>query len=122
MTDRVTAEERGPDLQEPGSLEDLYVRTVPGAVRLASLLLGDPELARDIAQEAFLRVAGRFRHLRVPDAFEAYLRRTVINMCTSHHRRSRVEREYLARHRPVTRRWSRQTLASAIGFEPRSAP
>jgi DNA-directed RNA polymerase specialized sigma24 family protein len=37
---------------------------------LAFLITSDRELSRDIAQEAFVRVAGRFRHLRVPDAFD----------------------------------------------------
>jgi RNA polymerase sigma factor (sigma-70 family) len=48
-------------------------------------------------QEAFVRVVGRFRHLRVPDAFEAYLRRTIVNLNTSQLRRRRLERAYLER-------------------------
>jgi RNA polymerase sigma-70 factor (sigma-E family) len=78
-------------------LGELYERYAPAAVRLAFLLTGDRERSRDIAQDAFVRVAGRFRHLRFPDAFDAYLRRTVVNLCTSHFRRERVEREYLVR-------------------------
>lgn len=53
-----------------GGLEDLYERHAPAAVRLALLITSDRELSRDIAQEAFVRGAGRFRHLRVPDAFD----------------------------------------------------
>jgi RNA polymerase sigma factor (sigma-70 family) len=83
----------------PGGLEDLYVRHAGAAVRLAFLLTGDPELAQDLAQDAFVRVAGRFRHLRQPDAFEPYLRRAVINLCASHYRRSRVARAYVERQR-----------------------
>ena len=82
-----------------GSLEDLYVRHAPEAVRLAFLLTSDAALAEDITQEAFIRVAGRFQHLRSPGAFDAYLRRTVVNLCMSHHRRRRVERTYLERER-----------------------
>lgn len=78
-------------------LEDLYERHAAGAVRLAFLITGDRERSRDIAQEAFARVAGRFRHLRFPDAFDAYLRRTVVNLCASRLRHERVEREYLER-------------------------
>ncbi len=48
-------------------------------------------------QEAFVRVAGRFRHLRVPDAFDAYLRRTIVNLSTSQLRRTKLERAYVAR-------------------------
>jgi RNA polymerase sigma factor (sigma-70 family) len=49
-------------------------------------------------QEAFARVAGRFRHLRMPDAFDAYLRRSVVNLFTSQLRRAKLERAYVARH------------------------
>ena len=76
-------------------LDDLYVRHTPGAVRLAALITGDQDLAQDIAHDAFLRSVGRFRHLRQPDAFEAYLRRAVVNACTSHFRRRKVEATYL---------------------------
>jgi RNA polymerase sigma factor (sigma-70 family) len=80
---------------EPHGLAELYERNAPGAVRLAYLITSDPELAQDIAQEAFVRVAGRFRHLRVPEAFDAYLRRTVVNLCNSHFRHERVARAAL---------------------------
>jgi len=76
-------------------LEELYARHLPEAQRLAYLLVGNVHLAEDIAQEAFVRLAGRFRHLRNPDAFGAYLRRTVVNLCRGHFRRARVERSYL---------------------------
>jgi len=81
----------------PGSLEDHYVRHAPEAVRLAYLLTGDASLAEDLAHEAFIKVAGRFQHLRNPEAFAAYLRKTVVNLSMSHHRRKRVERNHLAR-------------------------
>ncbi len=82
----------------PGRLEDLYVRNAPGALRLAYFLTGNRELAEDLMQEAFVRVAGRFRHLRMPDAFDAYLRRTIVNLFTSQLRRAKLERAYVARH------------------------
>src|SRR6266581_274 len=47
---------------DPGGLSALYVRCMPEAVGLAYLLTGDEELARDIADEAFVRGAGRFEH------------------------------------------------------------
>lgn len=89
--------EPGPDLPSPGSLEDLYVRHAPDAIRLAYLLTNDGPLAEDLTQEAFIKVTGRFGHLRDPDAFSAYLRRTVVNLAMSHHRRKRVERDHLAK-------------------------
>jgi len=78
-----------------GRLAELYARHLGGAVGLAYLLTGDRHLAEDLAQEAFVRLAGRFGHLRNPDAFEPYLRRTVVNLFTSHLRRRRLERAYL---------------------------
>jgi RNA polymerase sigma-70 factor (sigma-E family) len=73
-------------------LEELYVRHAPAALRLAYFLTGDRDLAQDLVQDAFVRVAGGFQHLRVPDAFDAYLRRTIVNLFTSDLRRKRLER------------------------------
>jgi RNA polymerase sigma-70 factor (sigma-E family) len=82
---------------EGGRLGELYARHAPGAVRLAYLLTGDHALAEDLVQEAFVRLYGRFRDLRDPEAFAAYLRATVVNLARSHFRRRRVERAYLQR-------------------------
>ena len=82
-------------VEHRADLDDLYVRHMPGAIRVAALITGDADLAQDIAQDAFLRSVGRFRHLRQPEAFEAYLRRAVVNACTSHFRRRKVEAVYL---------------------------
>lgn len=87
------------DGRKPRSLEELYVRHTPDAARLAFLLTHDAALAEDIAQEAFVRVAGRFQHLRSVGAFDAYLRRTVVNLCLSHHRKQRHARAYIERQR-----------------------
>jgi RNA polymerase sigma-70 factor (sigma-E family) len=78
-------------------LDELYVRHAPAALRTAYFLTGDPDLAEDLVQDAFVRVAGRFRHLRAPEAFDAYLRRTIVNLFTSHLRRLRLERAELKR-------------------------
>jgi RNA polymerase sigma-70 factor (sigma-E family) len=96
MDDREVVEAAQP---RPRSLEDLYARHLPEATRLAFLLTRDAATAEDLAQEAFIRVAGRLRHLRTPDAFSAYLRRTVVNLCISHHRREKVARAYAERER-----------------------
>jgi RNA polymerase sigma-70 factor (sigma-E family) len=82
---------------EGGRLGELYARHAPDAVRLAYLLTGDRALAQDLVQEAFVRLFARFRDLRDPAAFPAYLRATVVNLARSHFRRRRVERAYLAR-------------------------
>jgi RNA polymerase sigma-70 factor (sigma-E family) len=84
------------------SLADLYERTAPGAVRLAYLLTGDRSVAEDITQDAFVRVSGHLAHLRVGGAFDAYLRRAVVNLAKNHFRRKAVERAFLERERPTT--------------------
>lgn len=80
---------------ERGRLEMLYAAHAPGAARLAYLLTGDRALAEDLVQEAFVRMFGRFRDLRQPEAFGAYLRKTVVNLSRAHLRRRGVERSYL---------------------------
>jgi RNA polymerase sigma-70 factor (sigma-E family) len=80
---------------ERSPLGDLYVRLAPEGIRLAFLLTGDRALAEDLVQEAFARLVGRVGHLRHQDAFGAYLRRTIVNLATSHFRRRRHERAYL---------------------------
>jgi len=82
-----------------GRLEDLFVRHAPAAGRFAYLLTADHGEAEDLVQEAFVRVVGRFGHLRVPGAFHVYLRRTIVNLHASKLRRKRVERAYLNRER-----------------------
>jgi RNA polymerase sigma-70 factor (sigma-E family) len=80
-------------------LEELYVRHCPSALSTAYFLTGDADLAEDLVQEAFLRVAGRFGHLRTPDAFGTYLRRTIVNLYTSQLRRRALERRWMDRQR-----------------------
>jgi RNA polymerase sigma factor (sigma-70 family) len=77
-------------------LADLYRAESANAVRLAYLLTGQRQLAEDLAQEAFLRVASRLRSVH-PDAFAAYLRQTVVNLVRSHQRHARVQRKYADR-------------------------
>src|SRR5438876_817019 len=85
------------DASPRGRLGELYARHAPDAARLAYLLTGDRALAEDLVQEAFVRMFGRYRDLRNPDAFAAYLRKTVVNLSRSHFRRLRVERTYVQR-------------------------
>jgi hypothetical protein len=79
-------------------LADVYARHAPEGIRLAYLLTGDRALAEDLVQEAFLRFVGRLHFVRNPDAFEGYLRRTIVNLSKNHFRHRAVERSYLARH------------------------
>ncbi len=80
-----------------GSLSELYVAYAPDGIRLAFLLTGDRALAEDLVQDAFVRLVGRLQHLREPNAFWTYLRRTIVNLATSHFRHRRVERAYVER-------------------------
>jgi RNA polymerase sigma-70 factor (sigma-E family) len=95
----VTSPDETGQAPSAGRLEDLYLRNAPGALRLAYFLCGDREAAQDLVQDAFVRVVGRFAYLRTPDAFDAYLRRTVVNLFTSQLRRRRLERAHLAHER-----------------------
>jgi RNA polymerase sigma factor (sigma-70 family) len=78
-------------------LESLYLQHAPSALRFAYFLSGDRETASDLVQDAFVRVAGRFRYLRQPDGFDAYLRRTIANLNASRLRRLKLQRSSLAR-------------------------
>lgn len=78
-------------------LAEMFERSAPAGFRLAYLLTGDRALAEDLVQEAFLRFVGRLQHLRDPVAFDAYLRRTIVNLSKDVFRRRTVERSYLER-------------------------
>jgi RNA polymerase sigma factor (sigma-70 family) len=71
-------------------LEQLYRDQYAASVRLARLLVGDHHRAEELAQEAFVRVAGKVAEAETPSA---YLRTTLVNLCRDHGRRRRtVER------------------------------
>jgi RNA polymerase sigma-70 factor (sigma-E family) len=99
VTEAVTEADAAPAEGVGGRLGALFLRHGDGAVRLAYLLTGDRSLAEDLVQDAFVKLAGRLAHLRDPEAFDAYLRRTVVNLANSHWRRKRLERAYLERQR-----------------------
>jgi RNA polymerase sigma-70 factor (sigma-E family) len=108
----------GITMTEPtGRLADLYVRHVPAANRLAYLLTGDRGQAEDLVHDAFVRCVGRFGHLRAHEAFDAYLRRTIVNLHTSRLRRVRVERAYLATEAARLGRGAVTTLPDVAGRE-----
>jgi RNA polymerase sigma-70 factor (sigma-E family) len=94
---RVGRESSPSETHPTNRLADLYARHVPATIGFAYGLTGNRTDAEDLVHEAFVRVVGRLRQLRTPDAFDAYLLRTVLNLHTSRLRRLRVERRYLAR-------------------------
>lgn len=73
-------------------LGEAYRIHAPGARRLAYLLTHDAGIAEDVTQEAFIRCAGRFTHLRKPESFRSYLYRTVVNLAKNHNRSRARER------------------------------
>src|SRR5262245_274670 len=90
--DRQRTDERG--------LDALYRAHASEALRLAYLLTGDRSLAEDLGQDAFGKVLGPLLDLRNRDAFWWFLRRTIVNLSTSHFRRRRDERAWLERQHP----------------------
>jgi RNA polymerase sigma-70 factor (sigma-E family) len=73
------------------SLEEAYDRYAPSLRRLAFFLTGDREVADDLVQEAFVRVAPHLPELD-PAAVAAYLRRAVVNVARTYLRRKGLER------------------------------
>jgi len=78
-------------------MAEIYERSAPGGFRLAYLLTGDRAIAEDLVQEAFLRFVGRLHYLRDPEAFDGYIRRTIVNLSNDAFRRRAMERAYLER-------------------------
>ncbi len=73
----------------------LYALHARKAGRLAYLLTGDPHLAEDLAQEAFVRLMGRLSSIRDEGAIASYLRRSIVNLAQKHWRKLGNERHYL---------------------------
>jgi RNA polymerase sigma-70 factor (sigma-E family) len=80
------------EIATAGQLEELYLRFGPGGLRLAFLLIGERQAAEDCVQEAFARVIARLGHVRTGQAFDAYLRRTIVNLAKNGWRRRSTER------------------------------
>ena len=76
-----------PDTARSGRADfaELYERAYPEMARLAVLLTGSRENAHDVVQESFVRLHRAWDRAESP---HAYLRRIVVNECTSYHRRA----------------------------------
>jgi RNA polymerase sigma-70 factor (ECF subfamily) len=72
------------------ALVHLYDRNV---LRLAVQVVGSPEEARDLYQEAFLKVYRSIRHFRSEAKFSTWLYRVVMNVCLDHLRRKKTRQE-----------------------------
>jgi RNA polymerase sigma-70 factor, ECF subfamily len=77
--------------------EEAFERLVRGydqsVLRLAMNLLRSPEDARDVYQEAFLRVFRNLHTFRFDCSFHTWLYRIVTNICLDHLRRRKVRKE-----------------------------
>ena len=66
-------------------------------VRMLTLYCGDPEVARDIAQESMIRVSSRWRSVQQMDNPRGWTWKVAINLANSHFRRKTLEqRSYRA--------------------------
>ena len=72
------------DAPTPVTFSELYADDFVPLVRLATLMTGRPEPARDIVQDAFVKLHVKWSTVTNP---HAYVRRSVINGCKSFHRR-----------------------------------
>ena len=80
------------------SATDLYREHRTRMVRLASLLVDDPNTAEDVVQEAFAGLHRHWGELRDEAAALGYLRTAVVNGSRSVLRRRRTARDYVPPH------------------------
>jgi RNA polymerase sigma-70 factor (ECF subfamily) len=85
----IRAAQRG----DSGAFESLVRTYDQNVLRLALNLLRSPEDARDVYQEAFLRVYKNLNAFRFDCAFSTWLYRIVTNICLDHLRKRKVRRE-----------------------------
>ena len=81
------------------AVEELYAAHYRRLVRLAILLVRDPETAEEVVQDSFVAMHGKWRTLKDPDSGLAYLRQTVVNRARSVLRHRGVHSRYVATHR-----------------------
>jgi RNA polymerase sigma-70 factor, ECF subfamily len=75
------------------AFEELVQRYDRDVLRLALNLLHNSEEARDVYQEAFLKVYRNLHRFRLDSSFYTWLYRIVTNVCLDHMRRRRVRPE-----------------------------
>lgn len=78
------------------TIDELYRDHGPAALRLAFLLVGDRAQAEDLVHEGFVRLLGRLRQIREPEALRAYLNQSIVNLAKNDRRHEGVRRRFLA--------------------------
>ena len=78
---------------DPEAFERLVRAYDQSVLRIALNILRSPEDARDVYQEAFLRVYRNLHAFRFDCAFHTWLYRIVTNICLDHLRKRKVRRE-----------------------------
>jgi RNA polymerase sigma-70 factor (ECF subfamily) len=108
----VRAAQRG----DQDAFEQLVRAYDQGVLRLAMNLLRSPEDARDVYQEAFLRVHRNLPSFRFDSSFHTWLYRIVTNICLDQLRRRKVRKE-----EPAVVETSEGVLDRMESFEEESA-
>jgi RNA polymerase sigma-70 factor (sigma-E family) len=81
----------GSDLGRDERVAQLFDRHYGPLCRLAFVILGDAALAEEIVMEAMLKTFTGWGRIRDLERTDAYLRRTVVNLCRSRIRRKAIE-------------------------------
>lgn len=98
------------------ALVRLYDKTV---LRVALQVVGSPEEARDLYQEAFLKVYRSIRNFRSDAKFSTWLYRIVMNVCFDHLRRQKTRKEIAV---PEVEDGEREFFQSVPDEQPASDP
>lgn len=85
----IRAAQRG----DQDAFEQLVRAYDQGVLRLAMNVLRSPEEARDVYQEAFLKVFRNLQNFRFECSFQTWLYRIVSNVCLDHLRKRKVRKE-----------------------------
>jgi RNA polymerase sigma factor (sigma-70 family) len=85
------------DMKVPLDFEGFCHEVYLPLVRMLTLYCGDPEVARDIAQESMIKVSSRWRAVQQMDNPRGWTWKVSINLANSHFRRRKIEqRSYRA--------------------------
>src|SRR5438270_8715631 len=93
VTNQVDSLIRAAQRGDQDAFEQLVRAYDQSVLRLAMNLLRSPEDARDVYQEAFLRVYRNIHTFRFDCSFHTWLYRIVTNICLDHLRKRKVRRE-----------------------------